>query len=514
MIRGDAAGLVSLVGAGPGDPGLLTLLGQERLRRADLVVYDRLINPVLLQEVRPEAERVFVGKEAGAQAMPQAEIARALIDGARAGKAVVRLKGGDPFVFGRGGEEAEALAAAGVPFEVVPGVGSAVAAPAYAGIPVTHREIASSFVVVTGHEDASKTGSAIDWEAIARGPDTIACLMARRTLAAVCERLIAHGRPPDTPAALVERGTTPQQRVVEAPLARLPAAADAAGLAAPAVLIVGQVVSLRAKLRWFDQRPLFGKRVLITRTRTQVSEMARCLVREGAEPIEFPAIEIEARPSAATAAAVADLAAGRYDWTILTSTNGVDQLFDALDRAGHDSRALGGVRVAAIGQATAGALARRGIRADVVPARYVAEELLLALADHRLEGARVLLARADGARTVLPQGLRGRGATVDDVVFYVSRRPATADSAVIARLEAGEIDIATFTASSTVQGCVELLNGRTELLERPFVACIGPVTAATARELGLRVDVVSEEHTIPGLVHALKDAFGKVMSHA
>lgn len=514
MTRGDEAGLVSLVGAGPGDPGLLTLLGWERLRQADLVVYDRLINPVLLQEVRPDAERVFVGKEAGAHALPQAEIARSLIDGARAGKAVVRLKGGDPFVFGRGGEEAEALAVAGVPFEVVPGVGSAVAAPAYAGIPVTHRDLASSFVIVTGHEDASKTGSTIDWEAIARGPDTIACLMARRTLAAVCERLIEHGRPADTPAALVERGTTPQQRVVEAPLARLPAAADAAGLAAPAVLIVGQVVSLRTKLRWFDQRPLFGKRVLLTRTRTQASEMARCLVREGAEPIEFPTIEIEARPSAATAAAVADLAAGRYDWTILTSANGVDQLFGALDQAGYDSRAFGGVQVAAIGQATAEALARRGIRADVVPARYVAEELLSALAVHPLEGARVLLARADGARTVLPQGLRRRGAAVDDVVFYVSRRPATADSAVIARLEAGEIDIATFTASSTVHGCIDLLNGRTELLERLFVACIGPVTAATARGLGLRVDVVSEDHTIPGLVNALKDAFGKVTSHA
>ena len=509
MTRGDEAGLVSLVGAGPGDPGLLTLLGQERLRKADLVVYDRLINPVLLQELRPEAERVFVGKEAGTHAMPQAEIERSLIEGARAGKAVVRLKGGDPFLFGRGGEEAEALAAAGVPFEVVPGVGSAIAAPAYAGIPATHRELASSFVVVTGHEDTSKTGSTIDWEAIARGPDTIACLMARRTLAAVCERLIEHGRPADTPAALVERGTTPQQRVVEASLAQLPAAADAAGLAAPAVLIVGQVVSLRTKLRWFDQRPLFGKRVLITRTRTQVSEMARRLVREGAEPIEFPTIEIEARPSAATAAAVADLAAGHYDWAILTSANGVDQLFDALDRVGHDSRAFGGVQVAAIGQATAEALARRGIRADVVPARYVAEELLLALADHPLEGGRVLLARAGGARSVLPQGLRSRGAAVDDVVFYVSRRPATADSAVIARLEAGEIEIATFTASSTVQGCIELLNGRTKLLERPLVACIGPVTAATARELGLRVDVVSEEHTIPGLVNALKKTFAK-----
>ena len=507
MTPNEAVGLVSLVGAGPGDPGLLTVLGRERLRSADLVVYDRLVNAALLAEVRPEAARVYVGKVAGDHAASQTDIERTLIEGAQAGKAVVRLKGGDPFVFGRGGEEAEALAAAGIPFEVVPGVTSAVAAPAYAGIPVTHREVASSFAVVTGHEDESKAQSVIDWQALARGPDTVVFLMARRSLASVCERLVEHGRRSDTPAALIESASTPQQCVVEAPLAQLAAAADAAGIGAPAVLVVGQVVSLRAKLRWFDERPLFGKRVLVTRTRTQASEMARRLAREGAEPIEFPTIEVKPSPGPATEDAVAGLAEGRYDWAILTSTNGVDALFRALEGAGHDSRVFGGVQVGAIGPATAAALARRGIRADVVPSSYVAEALLAALAEHRMEGARVLLARAEGGRPVLPDGLRSRGATVDDAPLYVSRRPASADPEVLARLQRGEVDIATFSASSTVRGCLELLNGQVDLLQHPLVACIGPVTAATARDLGLRVDVVSEEHTIPGLVSALKTHF-------
>jgi len=505
---------VSLVGAGPGDPGLLTVLGQERLRSADLVVYDRLVNLSLLGEAPSGAERVYVGKAAGDYAVSQADIERLLIEGAREGKAVVRLKGGDPFVFGRGGEEAEALAAAGIPFEVVPGVTSAIAAAAYAGIPLTHREMASSFAVVTGHEDESKTQSTIDWRALAGGPDTVVFLMARRSLASVCERLVENGRPAETPAAIVERGTTPQQRVVEAPLAQIAAAADTAGIGAPAALIVGEVVSLRAKLRWFDDRPLFGKRVLVTRTRTQASAMVRRLAREGAEPIEFPAIEVNASPSSATAAAVAGLAKGAYDWAILTSINGVDELFTALTRAGYDSRVFGGVRVAAIGPVTANALVGRGIRADVVPSEYVAESLLAVMGEHPLEGARILLARAEGGRSVLPEGLRARGATVDDVPLYVSRRPAAVDPAVVALLEAGAVDIATFSASSTVRGCLELLDGRVDLLARPLVACIGPVTAATAEELGLRVDVVSEEHTIPGLVSALKAHFREVTPDA
>lgn len=509
-----AAGFVSLVGAGPGDPELITLAGVARLRRADVVVYDRLAHPALVGEAPRGAERIYVGKAASDHAVPQDQIGRLLVDRARAGKNVVRLKGGDPFVFGRGGEEAEDLVAAGIEFDVVPGITSAVAVPAYAGIPITHREAASSFAVVTGHEATDRAESRIDWGALANGVDTVVFLMGRRALAEIAQRLIAEGRDPQTPAAAIEWGTTPAQRTITAPLLNLAAAADAAGLAPPTVIVVGDVVGLRERLRWRDRGPLFGKRVLVTRTRAQASALSTALRAAGAESLEFPASEIVAVDPAPATAAAARLAAGGYDWVVFSSANGVEWFWCALETAGLDTRAFGGVRLAAIGPATVEALGRRGLRSDVVPERFVAEALADALEAQITSGERVLLPRAAGARDVLPLRLQACGAQVDDLPVYESRRPTTPDPAVLARLEAGEIDIATFTASSTVRGCLALLDGRAELLRDVTIACIGPVTARTAAEAGLGVDLVAEEHTIAGLVSGLSDFFRRADSDA
>ena len=499
-----ANGLVSLVGAGPGDPGLITVAGLARLRAAEVVLYDRLVAPSLVQEAPANAERLYVGKAPHAHAVPQEEIGRILVDRGRAGRRVVRLKGGDPFVFGRGGEEALALADAGVPFEVIPGISSAIAAPAYAGIPITDRTAASSFTVVTGQEDDEKTESSIDWDALARGVETLVVLMGRRSLRRTIARLISAGRPSSTPAAAVHWGTTPRQRTVVATLGTLAKACDRAALEAPVVVIIGSVVDLRARLQWFEQRPLFGQRVLITRTRAQASVLAQRLHEDGAEAIEFPAIEIVPADPEPARAAVHTLAAGSYDWAIFTSANGVRAFWEHVDTAGLDARAFVGTQLAAIGPETAEALRTCGLRADVLPEQFLAESLLTAMSDLHLDGNRILLARAGNARDMLPTTLRARGARVDDLALYIAQRPDTPDADVVARLEAGEIDIATFTASSTVRGCLALLDGRTGLFRNVLVACIGPITAQTARDAGLQVDVVAEQHTIPGLVQALR----------
>ena len=511
--RAEGSGRVSLVGAGPGDPGLITVAGRERLRRADVVVYDRLAHPALVAEAPADAERIYVGKAPAEHAVTQDEIGRLLVDRARAGKRVVRLKGGDPFVFGRGGEEADDLVAAGVEFDVVPGITSAIAVPAYAGIPITHRDAASSFAVVTGHEAPGKPASRIDWAALATGVDTLVFLMGRRALAEIAARLIAEGRDPATPAAAIEWGATPRQRTVAAPLSELAAAAEAAALSPPTVIVVGHVVALRERLRWYDDRPLFGKRVLVTRTRAQAGKLSSALWEAGAEPIEFPAIEIVPRDLAPAVAAATRLAAGDYDWAVFTSANGVAAFWRAVGDAGLDARAFGGVRLAAIGPATVEALDAHGLRADVVPDRFVAEALADALAPEVAAGDHVLLPRAAGSRDMLPSRLRAAGARVDDLPVYESRRPARPDPAVVARIEAGEIDVASFTASSTVRGCLDLLDGRAELLRDAVIACIGPITAQTAAAAGLRVDVVAREHTIPGLVAALTEHAGRDPDH-
>ena len=519
MSRDARSGLVSLVGAGPGDPGLITVAGLERLKRADVVIYDRLVSPSLLQQARPGAERIDVGKRAAGPSTAQEQIDDLLLEHARRGEAVVRLKGGDPFVFGRGAEEAQRLLREGIAVEIIPGVTSATAVPAYAGIPVTHRDYASSFAVISGQESVTKPDSAIEWAGGGRGgrgADTLVFLMAREPLPEIAARLIGRGHSPQTPAAVVQWGTTARQRVVEGTLETIAAAADKAGLQPPVVTVVGNVVRLRRELQWFERRPLFGKRVLVTRARHQAAAMIEQLEREGAEPLAFPTIEIAPVDPAPARDAVRRLGQNSYDWAILTSANGVRALFDHLDAEGLDARAFAGVRIAAIGAETARALRERGLNADVLPDEFVAESLLDALPAAGMAGARVLLARAQDSRALLPEGLRSRGAVVDDVPLYVARPPERADPDVLRRIEAGEIDVATFSASSTVRGCLELLDGRTELLAGALIACIGPVTAATAEAAGLRVDLVSEEHTIPGLIDALRRRFGqeRAVTHA
>ncbi len=533
---------VSLVGAGPGDPGLITVAGLERLRVAEVVVYDRLVAPSLPANAQPDVELIYVGKIAG-DSHDQNTINRLLIDKAREGKRVVRLKGGDPFVFGRGGEEAQALRAAGVPFEIVPGVTSAVAVPAYAGIPITHRGVASTFAVITGHEDPTKDETAIDWKKMATAVDTLVFLMGTKTLAETTERLIANGRSRETPVAVIRWGTTPEQQTVVGTIADIASRVDAAGLRPPTIAVVGEVVRLRETLAWYENRPLFGKRVLITRTRKQASVLARLLAAEGAIPIELPAIEIEPTADpAAVDAALTDLTAGRYAWGVFTSANAVDLWFRQMREHGLDARAFAATKIAAIGPVTAQALNDHGISADLVPDEYVAEALASALSSKRsIIGTRVLLPRAEDARPELVDGLRTVGAEVDEVALYRAAVPQTSPAEALSLLRGGAIDVVTFTSSSTVRNLAVMLNGDLSALapslvilsadhapaqkrassrrnlgseaatargmdppRGPLIACIGPITAATAEEvLGRKPDVVAEEYTVEGLVRAV-----------
>jgi uroporphyrinogen III methyltransferase/synthase len=487
---------------------LITVAGLQRIRDADVIVYDRLVNEALLREARPDAEKIFVGKVAG-ESHDQEAINRALVEKANEGKRVVRLKGGDPFVFGRGGEEAEALRTAGISFEIVPGVTSATAVPAYAGIPVTHRGLASTFAVITGHEDPEKTESSIDWAKLATAVDTLVFLMGTKTLPEIVDKLVANGRAAETPAAVIRWGTTPKQRTVVGTLADIPARVEEAGITPPAITVVGEVVRLRETLSWFEDRPMFGKRVLITRTRKQASVLARLLAEEGAIPVELPAIEIEpSYDEDIVDAAMETLKAGDYAWAVFTSANAVEMWFEHLRERALDARAFASTKVAAIGPATAAALAERGIVADIVPEEYVAEGVVEALRTLVESGDRILVPRAEGARPELVEGLRSAGVEVDEVTLYRAAIPEVAPTEALTLLRDGVIDIVTFTSSSTVRNLASMLNGDLEtrlrgVSTRPLVACIGPITAKTAEELGLRVDVVASEYTVEGLVRAL-----------
>jgi uroporphyrinogen III methyltransferase/synthase len=480
-----APGTVYLVGAGPGDPGLVTRRALDLIARADAILYDRLIPPGVLEGARPDAELRYVGKRPGEAAATQEEINAQLVELGRAGRTVVRLKGGDPFVFGRGGEEAEALAAAGIPFEVVPGVTAGVAAPAYAGIPVTHRDAASAVAFVTGHEDPAKDEASLDWQELARFPGTLVLYMGVGNLAAIAQSLIAAGRDPSEPAAVVARGTLPGQATVTGTLAEIAARVNDAGLRPPAITLIGQVASLRERLAWSERRPLDGQVVAVTRARAQASELAARLRELGAEVVETPSIRIEPRP--------AEIGGG-YSLICFTSPNGVHLYFEAL---GSDARALAGATIAAIGPGTAAALRRHGIEPDVVPERSVAEALVEALADVAVEGRRVLVARAAEARDVLPDALRERGAEVDVVALYDTvAEPLSAEQ--LAALE--RATYVTFTSSSTVRFFLEA-GGRVAAGAR--VVSIGPVTSATARERGLEVHAEAQRHDIDGLVDAI-----------
>ncbi len=489
--------VVYLVGAGPGDPGLMTARALELIASADAIFYDRLIPPGALDGARDDAERVYVGKAPGAPAVPQEEIGERLIEAARAGKSVVRLKGGDPFVFGRGGEEGEVLRAAGVEFEVVPGVTAGVAATAYAGIPVTHRDDASAVAFVTGHEDPEKEESALDWEALARFPGTLVFYMGVKRLAANAAALVEAGRDPDEPAAAVERGTMDGQRTVVATLGTLAETVEREGIGAPALIVVGRVVERRESLAWLERRPLHGRRVVVTRARAQASGLASTLRALGAEVVELPAIRIEPRLESEEVSRAVD-SIHSYALVCLTSPNGVRLLFAALEKAGLDARALANATVAAIGPGTARVLAENGIAADIVPERFVAEALVEALAPVEVADRPVLVARAAEARDVLPDALRERGAKVDVVAVYETVREQPEPEQIEAAQNA---DYVTFTSSSTVRNLTDALGERFPGVAR--IVSIGPVTTEAIRAAGLEVQVEATRHDVDGLVAAL-----------
>ncbi len=496
-------GKVYLIGAGPGDPGLFTLKGQRCLAEAQVVVYDYLVDEAIVRMGSHDAEYIYVGKQAGQHTLEQEEITALLVERALGGAVVARLKGGDPFVFGRGGEEAEALIAAGIPWEVIPGITSAIAAPAYAGIPVTHRGLTSSFTVVTGHEDPTKGASDIDWPSLGSNTGTLIFLMGVGRLEQIAAQLIAHGRPAVTPAAVIRWGTTSRQETVSGTLADIAERVRAAGLKAPAVTVVGAVAGLRETLAWFDRRPLWGKRVVITRAPEQAPELAERLHQLGAATTTLSTIQITPTPDpAALEAAIEQVTQGGYDWIIFTSVNGVAAFADRLDVMARDWRAVH-ARIAAIGPATAQSLRDRGIRPDFVPTVFVAEAIAAEIG--QVEGKTILLPRADIARPDLARLLREQRAVVDEVVAYRTLTTDLDAEALAGALHEPRPNLITFTSSSTVRGLAQALGvaDLSQALTGIATACIGPITAQTAREFGLEPTIVATEYTIDGLIHAI-----------
>ncbi|MCC2641239.1 MAG: hemD [Nitrospira sp.] len=499
------AGKIFLVGAGPGDPKLLTLRGKECLEQADVILYDYLANEALLGHAAPQAERLYVGRRGRGRYRDQSEINRLMIDRARAGKTVVRLKGGDPFVFGRGGEEAEAVAIAGLEFEVVPGVTAAVAAPAYAGIPVTHRTMASTVTFVTGHEDPTKDRSGIEWPRLAMAHGTLVFLMGMTNLPKIVRCLRAEGKEGTTPAAVIRWGTRMSQQTVVGTLDDIVDKSAAARLEPPTVIVVGEVVRLREHLNWFERRPLFGKRVLVTRPKAQAPEFSRLIAVSGGEAVECPTIAI-VPPEDWVPLDRALERLSTYNWLIFTSANGIAPFMNRLLESQRDVRVLAGLNICCIGPRTAEALAVYGLRSDVIPAQFQAEGILEALAHRQMQGARVLIPRALVARDVLPDQLRLQGAEVDVVPVYRTIPPATETDRLMEQLRVRAIDVISFTSSSTVRNFVDLFPNANEMLRsvgETTVACIGPITAATAREAGLTVQIMAAQNTVPALADAI-----------
>ncbi len=494
-------GMVYLVGAGPGDPGLITVKGLACVRRADVVIADYLADNRLVAEAPRQAERIRVPW----RPERQAEINDLLVRYSQAGKTVVRLKGGDPFVFGRGGEEGLHLQRHGIPFEVVPGITAAVAVPAYAGIPVTHREITSTMSVVTGHVSPDKPRTDLDWEAFAGRIGTLIFYMGARNLPYIVERLIDHGRPKDTPIALIQWGTTPKQRTLVGTLEDIVPRARQASFTPPVLIVVGEVVALRSQLDWFESKPLFGVRVLVTRARDQAGDLSESLIRHGAEPVEAPLIRFEAPDDWSEADAALSGLSG-YDHLVFTSGNAVEAFFTRLSEQGLDARALGGVHVAAVGQATAGALRRRGIEADCQPDVFRAGKLVEALAANRdLRDARILFPAADIAGTAVVDGLTAAGASVTKVTVYRTVMEEVLPDGIASMLQDRKIHLAVFTSSSAVTAFVRAVgtDGLQRLAGGIRIACIGPSTAATAENAGLSVDIVPGQATVPALVEAI-----------
>jgi len=495
---------VYLVGAGPGDPGLITVKGKECIEAAEVVIYDYLAAPALLNYAPQNAEMIYVGKKGGDHTLSQDEINALIVEKAKAGLRVCRLKGGDPFIFGRGGEEAEILAAGDIPFEVVPGVTSAVAAAAYAGIPLTHRKLTATLAFITGHEDPHKEESSIDWESLSRGIGTLVFFMGVKNLPDISQKLIAHGKSPDTPVALIRWGTTPGQQTVTGTLDDIADRVKKAGLKAPAIIVVGDVVRLREHLQWFESRPLLGKRIVVTRAREQASDLVRRLADLGAECLEYPTIKVV--PAADTAPL--DDAINRlstYDWIVFTSVNGVAFFFARLFETDRDVRALNHLQTAAIGPVTSQRLRQFGLKSDIIPENYRSEAVVEAFRKEDLKGKKVLLPRAAEARSVLPVELRKMGAQVDEVTAYLTEKVAGNADLLIDRLTDKRIDLITFTSSSTVKNFKALLPPESfkDLLEGVTIASIGPITTETATDLGFEVHITAQTYTIPGLCDAI-----------
>jgi uroporphyrinogen III methyltransferase/synthase len=495
-------GTVCLVGAGPGDGTLISVRGAVRLMQADVILHDKLIAPELLDLPTPEAQRVFVGKWRGEKSWTQERINTALVEHARAGRRVVRLKGGDPFVFGRGGEECQHLAAAGVPFEVVPGITAAFGAPATAGIPLTHRGLSRSFTLVTGHADPNEP-ERLDFAALAR-METVALYMGVKNLAANCQGLMDAGMAAHTPAAVIHWGTRPEQRTVTGTLADIARQVAHEAIAPPAMILIGQVVRLRQELEWFERRPLHGQVVVVTRPRDQAAGLTGPLIAAGAQVVEAPTIEVaDMEDPSAVDAALRQLSA--YDWLVLTSSNGVDALFCRLSTLGFDARALAGVRIAVVGSATAARLQGRGIHPDLVPPEAVGESLAEAMMAQGVKGRRVLLLRADIAREQLVTDLKAGGALCDDVPAYRTVWPESLPADFMARWDAGGIDWITFTSPSSLVNLLALIGDeRRGELRRFKLASIGPVTTRAIRQAGFEVSAEADPHDVSGLVAAIR----------
>lgn len=504
-------GIVYLVGAGPGDPKLITLRGLECIKKADVIVYDRLSSPRLLSFAKPGAELIYAGKSPVRHTLKQKEINQVLVEKALEGKTVTRLKGGDPFVFGRGGEEAEALLAYDIPFEVVPGITSGIAVPAYAGIPVTHREFNSTLAFITGNEDPTKEDTSIEWDKVATGCGTIVFYMGMANLPYIVEKLISNGRSADTPVGIIRWGTRPEQQTVTGTLADIVEKARAAKMGHPAIIVVGGVVSLRDKMRWFETKPLFGKRVLITRSRNQASVLAEKIESLGGEPYEFPTIEI-ADPDDFNPLDRAIAEIDSYDWLVLTSVNGVQSFMNRMQVQRTDIRRLSQAKIVAIGPKTREEIEKYGIFCEFMPEEFVAEAILEVFRGEELKGKKVLLPRADIARKVLPETLRSMGAEVNEAIAYRTVMGEGNTEELIKLLEEKRIHVLTFTSSSTVKNFVKKLGSDNvqRLLAGVMVASIGPITSASAGELGIAVDVQAKEYTIEGLVQAVLDYFNAV----
>ena len=511
MSNSKNTGIVYLVGAGPGDPKLLTLRGKELLEQADVVIYDYLANAALLDFAKEGSELIYVGKKGGSRCSAhQLRINGLMIAAAKQGKTVVRLKGGDPFIFARGGEEVEALSASSVPFEVIPGISSAIGVPAYAGIPLTHRERASSFTVITGHEDPEKAGNYLKQAQLATGADTLVYLMAMGKLSKVVAELIDHGRSADTAIALIQWGSYPFQRTLVGTLSNIIEKSEADGMKPPVVMVVGEVVSLRERINWFESRPLFGKRIFVTRAKAQATEFLDLLSGYGAEAIPFPTLQIVAPSDWVRIDAAIDQIE-QYDTIIFTSVNGVSYFRNRLKTLGRDLRILKGSSLCAIGPRTAKAIVDWGLHVDLTPETFTAEGLLEALGREGFSGKRFLIPRAEEAREILPEEINRLGGRVDVAPVYKAVRPVYAQEEMTALLKRGPIDMLTFASSSTLKNFFEIVGkaGMVSRFKESAIACIGPITARTAEEFGLRVDVMPKDYTFTAMTTAIVDYFVK-----